>query len=67
MKNIELPKAELYSGPAHPPLVTTVKMLGVNGNIVTVQGLEMFGPSLVLNIKPYTRLNLKVEGLKLTD
>ena len=51
----------------NPILVTAVKVLGVNGNVLTVQGLEAVDQSPVLDIKPYNSHYLQVEGLQLAD
>ena len=51
----------------NPILVTTVRVLGVNGNVLTVQGLEAVDQSPVLDIKPYSRHYMQVEGLKPAD
>jgi len=51
----------------NPLLVTAVKVLKVNENILTVQGLEAVNESPVLDIKPYNRHYLEVTDLRLAD
>ena len=51
----------------NPILVTAVKVLGVVGNVLTVQGLEAVDQSPVLDIKPYNSHYMKVEGFKMAD
>jgi tRNA-Thr(GGU) m(6)t(6)A37 methyltransferase TsaA len=48
----------------NPILATAVQVLGVEGNRLTVQGLEAVDQSPVIDIKPYNRNYLRVEGLK---
>jgi len=59
--------ASCSPGRPNPILVTAVKVLGVEGNVLTVQGLEAVDQSPVVDIKPYTRHYLQVDGLKLAD
>ena len=59
--------ASCSPGRPNPILATAVKVIGVHGNVLTVQGLEAVDQSPVLDIKPYTRHYLEVQGLKLAD
>jgi len=51
----------------NPILATVVKVIGVNANILTVQGLEAVDQSPVVDIKPYNRHYFQVEDVKLAD
>ena len=54
-------------GRPNPILVTAVQVVGVEGNVLTVKGLEAVDGSPVLDIKPYNGHYMVVEGLKLSD
>lgn len=67
----ELKKVGVFSScsPARPnPILTTaVKVLSVDENVLIVQGLEAVDQTPVLDIKPYNRNYMQVEGLKTAD
>ncbi len=55
----EIPKKGIFAScsPArpNPVLLTTVKLVGINGNILKVQGLEAVDGTPVVDIKPYVK------------
>jgi tRNA (Thr-GGU) A37 N-methylase len=51
----------------NPILVTAVKIVNVQDNIMTVQGLDAVDQSPVLDVKPYHSHYMHVEGLKVSD
>ena len=67
----DLPEVGVFAtcSPARPNpiLVTAVEVLGVEGTSLTVRGLEAVDRSPVLDIKPYNRNYLEVDGLKVSE
>ncbi|MBW1615870.1 MAG: tRNA (N6-threonylcarbamoyladenosine(37)-N6)-methyltransferase TrmO [Deltaproteobacteria bacterium] len=64
----ELPKKGIFAvcsqARPNPILITTVKLIEKNNNILKVQGLEAFDKSPVIDIKPYSKSYHKAEAPK---
>jgi tRNA-Thr(GGU) m(6)t(6)A37 methyltransferase TsaA len=67
----EFPLVGIFStcSPArpNPVLVTVVRIIGIKGNSLFVQGLEAIDGSPVIDIKPFTRTYCSAEDVKLAD
>ena len=67
----EFPLVGVFStcSPARPNpiLVTTVRIIEKQKNILKVQGLEAIDGSPIIDIKPYTMTYCSAEGVKLSD
>ena len=67
----DLAKVGVFSscspGRPNPILTTAVRIVEVNGLVLTVQGLEAVEGSPVVDIKPYNLNYMKVKGLKMAD
>ncbi|MAG22396.1 MAG: tRNA (N6-threonylcarbamoyladenosine(37)-N6)-methyltransferase TrmO [Candidatus Diapherotrites archaeon] len=51
----------------NPIAITTVKLLGREGNKITVKGLDVLDNTPVIDIKPYWPVYDKVEGEKIPE
>lgn len=49
----------------NPVLVSAVPLVARNGNVITVKGLEAVDGSPIVDVKPYSKSYLKVDGLKM--
>jgi tRNA (Thr-GGU) A37 N-methylase len=49
----------------NPVLVSAVPLVARNGNVLTVKGLEAVDGSPIIDVKPYSKSYLKVDGLKM--
>ena len=49
----------------NPVLVSAVPLVARNGNVLTVKGLEAVDGSPIIDVKPYSKSYLKVDGLKI--
>jgi len=71
MGNDDLPLVGVFStcspGRPNPILVTAASIIGREGNVLKVQGLEALDGSPIIDIKPYTRSYLYRENLVLSD